>query len=364
MLEHEQGVESENTPRQDCSETSADSTCDADTMEQEAAEMTEQEAAEAMAQEGPEDGKRQGHKQELDSLRCMYGPGGADILKERGVLCDFLSSCRGDQKWFLALHNLAYLETRIEKTGAPRDIQDFFGQGFKQVLRHFATFNNLAQKLKQTVQQADRSENWRDTLEAYINSAYQGDTKSPAWDAFRMLVFPEIPYVWLGYARKTNGYGVRPATSACILANIINIIKKASKESGDILFVFFNLFQVDLSRQPSTRLPRKAKEATSSLDAQEVNVRMDKLSDLLTCLILQSLLHYTHSVTTELQEANPQFPYELFSLGKLINVRPSLCLSTLHCKHLLTPTCHQKIVADGAASRGSDSNNFDFYHLC
>lgn len=254
-------------------------------------------------------------KEEVDTRVRIYGELGKEVLKRMGVLSDFLAYRPGqDQDWFLALHNLAYLRSRLEGLDMPACI----GEYYEKVLQYFSIFKRAAAALKQDAEEAGGA-GWRTKLEEHINAAYIGDDQSSAWEAFQRLVFPEIPYVGLGFAKYgKKGYGIKAETARKILRNVLDIIEKASGESGNLVFLFFNLFKVFLSTDPSPTMEERRK----------LGVGMDKLGDLLTCLILPSLLKYTDAVTKKICDANPDFSYCEYTLHELVKVQLSICFSS------------------------------------
>jgi hypothetical protein len=149
------------------------------------------------------------------------------------------------------------------------------------------------------------------------------------WRTVRECLFPEIPFVGLGLGSSAgNEYGLMEPSTIRIIINLLKLIDKidTSKEDAGYLFLFFNLFHMDVEVD------------------KESKVGCDKMSDTLVCLLLPQLLDYTERVARELERSQEgREPGE----------------ARLQFDTFTWPKIHQLVGAWGTA----DHDNFNRYRL-
>jgi hypothetical protein len=187
---------------------------------------------------------------------------------------------------------------------------------------------------EEEVEEDDRSEADRKIAiaEMHLKQLHNSQTKKEErgnrwqdeWAIARGCLFPEIPFVGLGLSKlKGKEYGLELPSTIRIIANLLRLISKIDTRSDitGYLFLFFNLFHIDPRYDTGCK------------------VGLDKISDILVCLLLPLLLRYTEAVAKELE--------------------PHLKGTTCECRLFTWPQIHKLVQAWSTR----DCTNFDYFDL-
>lgn len=190
-----------------------------------------------------------------------------EVLQLHGVRTEGLNkSDLKDAPLYLAPHKLRYLS----ESQCPALVWNIFKNRFSQVvLRHFGNFMELFAKHSLT-----------------IDKDY-----SPL---MRYLIFPEVPFVFLGYCKSKNfGYGVTTEIAEKMMDNAEKMLSKVcgSQHRNEIFALFPFLCP---------------------------GYGPDKIGDTMACLMLPELLNYTSSVIKKLPGFHQLQEYDLTSLVAVI----------------------------------------------